>query len=167
MDPIDAGPSDTGIDPDSLRNPGHPCLPELLGIQVNQADSGGVVCSMKVREALLAPNGYLHAASVVGLADTACGYGTMVRLPEGARAFTTIELKCNFIGTAAAGRLTCRAHPVHLGRLTQVWDASVRSEDKDKVIAHFRCTQMILFEDPHTSRDGSIQTGCGPEQGRV
>jgi uncharacterized protein (TIGR00369 family) len=167
MDPTDPGPSDTGIDRGSLRNAGHTSLPELLGIQVDQADSGGILCSMEIREALLAPNGYLHAASVVGLADTACGYGTMGRLPEGTTGFTTIELKCNFIGTAAAGRLTCRAHPVHLGRLTQVWDASVRSEGKDKVIAHFRCTQMILLEDPSTSRDGTIQTGCGPEQGRV
>ncbi len=153
MPPLKTGPSDTGIDAESLQKAGHPYLPGLMGIQVHRADGEGIFCTMEVREALLAPNGFLHAASVVGLADTACGYGTMALLPEGARAFTTIELKCNFTGTATTGRLICHAHPVHLGRLTQVWDASVRSEEKNKAIAHFRCTQMILFEDPPPSRN--------------
>lgn len=136
-DPIDAA---------ALNQVGTQYLPGLLGIEVLSVDSDGLVCRMKVRKKLLAPNGYLHAAAVVGLADTACGYGTMSRLPEGAKGFTTIELKSNFTGTARDGRLICRAHPVHSGRLTQVWDAVVANETNDKAIAHFRCTQMILFQ---------------------
>jgi len=57
----------------------------------------------------LAPNGYLHAATVVALADTACGYGCMTSLPEGASGFTTIELKANFLGTALEGGVICEA----------------------------------------------------------
>lgn len=136
-DPIDAA---------ALNQVGVPYLPGLLGIEVLSVDPDGLVCRMEVRKKLLAPNGYLHAAAVVGLADTACGYGTMSRLPEGAKGFTTIELKSNFTGTARDGRLICRARPVHSGRLTQVWDAVVANEANDKAIAHFRCTQMILFQ---------------------
>jgi 1,4-dihydroxy-2-naphthoyl-CoA hydrolase len=33
---------------------------------------------------------------------------------------------------------------VHRGRTTQVWDAEVNDETTGKVIALFRCTQMIL-----------------------
>jgi acyl-coenzyme A thioesterase PaaI-like protein len=29
----------------------------------------------------MAPNGYLHAGTVVTLADTSCGYGCVVNLP--------------------------------------------------------------------------------------
>jgi len=33
---------------------------------------------------------------------------------------------------------------VHLGRSTQVWDATV-TNGEGKLIAMFRCTQMILY----------------------
>ena len=71
----------------------------------------------------MAPNGYLHAATVVALADTSSGYGTVASLPEGARGFTTIELKSNFLGTIREGAIACeatldarRAHHPGLGR---------------------------------------------------
>jgi 1,4-dihydroxy-2-naphthoyl-CoA hydrolase len=93
----------------------------------------------------LAPNGYLHAAAVVALADTACGYGCLVSLPEGAANFTTAELKTNFIGTANDGGVNCEARLMHAGRTTQVWDAEVKSDVSGKTIALFRCTQFLLY----------------------
>jgi 1,4-dihydroxy-2-naphthoyl-CoA hydrolase len=100
---------------------------------------------MNVRQELMAPNGYLHAGSVVTLADTACGYGCRTSLPEGATGFTTIELKSNFLGTARDGVVECEAKLLHGGRSTQVWDALVRHRESAKLIACFRCTQMILW----------------------
>ncbi len=99
---------------------------------------------MAIRPDLLAPNGYLHAASVIALADTACGYGTIFDLPEDARGFTTVELKSNFLGTCLEGTVLCEASRVHPGRRTQVWDATVTDETSGRKIALFRCTQMIL-----------------------
>jgi uncharacterized protein (TIGR00369 family) len=98
-----------------------------------------------LRPELLAPNGFLHAASIIALADTACGYGCLAHLPEGAANFTTIELKSNFLGTARDGTLACVAKPVHLGRTTQVWDAVVERRRDGGTVALFRCTQMILW----------------------
>jgi uncharacterized protein (TIGR00369 family) len=92
----------------------------------------------------MAPNGFLHAATVIALADTSCGYGCVATLPKGASGFTTIELKANFLGTAREGAIVCRATPVHLGRSTHVWDALVSREGGGS-IAQFRCTQMILW----------------------
>jgi uncharacterized protein (TIGR00369 family) len=100
---------------------------------------------MRVQKSVMAPNGYLHAASIVALADTSCGYGCIAALPEGASGFTTIELKANFLGTARDGAILCRAAPVHLGRTTQVWDAAVSAEASGAKIALFRCTQMVLW----------------------
>ena len=99
---------------------------------------------MQVRPALLAWNGFLHGGSVVVLADSTCGYGTVNSLPDDAIGFTTVELKTNFLGTAREGYLACEARPLHRGRTTQVWDAEVSVEGGDRVIAHFRCTQLIL-----------------------
>jgi D-amino-acid dehydrogenase len=74
-----------------------------------------------------APNGFLHAATVIALADTACGYGCIAHLPEGAENFTTVELKCNFLGTARDGTIVGTAKLTHSGRTTQVWDATGRA----------------------------------------
>ena len=120
-------------------------LPALLGVEILAIGEGGVQSRMAVRKALLAPNGYLHAASVIGLADTSCGYGCIALLPKGAKGFTTVELKSNFLGTAREGVIRCKATPVHLGRTTQVWDAVVENEATEARIALFRCTQMVLW----------------------
>ncbi len=93
----------------------------------------------------LSSNGFLHAASVVALLDTACGFGCLLSIPEGASNFTTLELKANMVGTARAGGVSCEARMMHSGRLTQVWDAEARAETSNKIIAYFRCTQMILY----------------------
>ena len=95
-------------------------------------------------EQLLAPNGYLHAAVVIGLVDTACGYGVRTALPDGAVGFTTIELKTNFLGTLTSGILACEARMVHGGRTTQVWDARAFNAETDATVALFRCTQLML-----------------------
>jgi uncharacterized protein (TIGR00369 family) len=120
-------------------------LPDLLGLEWNTAVAGLVRGRMTVAKHHMAPNGFLHAASVVALADSACGYGCVVSLPEGASGFTTIELKSNFLGTVReGGGVACEARLVHGGRNTQVWDAVVTAEATDKTIALFRCTQMVL-----------------------
>jgi 1,4-dihydroxy-2-naphthoyl-CoA hydrolase len=118
-------------------------LPDMLGVQVIALEEGSLTAELTVRRELLAPNGFLHAASVIGLADTACGYACIAHLPETARSFTTIELKSNFLGTCIEGTIRAVARGVHLGRTTQVWDATV-SDPNGKTIALFRCTQMVL-----------------------
>lgn len=130
---------------DGWNNLGKNCLPGFMGIEVLFVEHEELRARMKVTKQLCAPNGFLHAASVVALADTACGYATVNNLPPGAKGFTTIELKTNFIGTALKGDVICVANLVHKGRTTQVWDADVSSDDTGKKIAIFRCTQMILW----------------------
>jgi uncharacterized protein (TIGR00369 family) len=117
-------------------------LPALLGVEIVEVAQKRVRSRMKIEKHHLAPNGFLHAASVVTLADTSCGYGCVAHLPEGAKGFTTIELKTNHLGTALEGTLECEALAVHLGKTTQVWDATVSAGGK--TIALFRCTQMVL-----------------------
>lgn len=120
-------------------------LPGHLGMSFIKVDPGEVVARMAARKSIGAWNGFLHAGAIVSLADTCCGYGTVRALPEGASGFTTVELKSNFLGTARDGWIVCTARPLHQGRTTQVWDAAVVPEDSEKAIAHFRCTQMILW----------------------
>jgi 1,4-dihydroxy-2-naphthoyl-CoA hydrolase len=134
------------LTPEQLNRRGIGHLPGHLGIEITQASPSEVRSRLTVGRTLMAPNGFLHAGSVVTLADTSCGYGCVANLPEDASGFTTIELKSNHLGTAREGIVECVATPVHLGRTTQVWDAVV--SHAGKTIALFRCTQMVLYPKP-------------------
>ncbi|HWK73831.1 MAG TPA: PaaI family thioesterase [Povalibacter sp.] len=133
------------ITADQFNQRGAENLPGYLGIVITAVEASGVRAELPVRGALMAPNGFLHAGTVVTLADTCAGYGCVANLPEGASGFTTVELKSNHLGTAREGTIECVARPVHLGKTTQVWDSVVTHRESGKTIALFRCTQMILY----------------------
>ena len=130
---------------EELNRRGDGTLPGLVGVEILSAEGGRIASRLALREDLMAPNGYLHAATIVALADTSCGYGCFANLPEGASGFTTVELKSNFLGTKREGAIACESNLVHGGRATQVWDATVTDEESGRRLALFRCTQMILY----------------------
>jgi uncharacterized protein (TIGR00369 family) len=126
-----------------LQEAGATGLPGLLGIEILEAGDGVGRARLELGPQHQAPNGYLHAGAVVALADSACGYGCILSLPEGATGFTTVELKTNFLRSARDGTVECEARLVHGGRTTQVWDATVTGPDA-RTMALFRCTQLLL-----------------------
>jgi 1,4-dihydroxy-2-naphthoyl-CoA hydrolase len=131
--------------PEEFNQRGANNLPGLIGLNVLHISEEEVRAELRVQTSLMAPNGFLHAATLVALADTSAGYGCIVNLPPGAQGFTTLELKTNHLGTARDGMLDCVARPAHLGKTTQVWDATVTHRESGKTLVLFRCTQMVLY----------------------
>ena len=126
------------------RQQGH--LPGELDLVWDEVANGRASGRFTVAMKHMAPNGFMHAAAVIALVDSACGYACVASLPEGATGFTTIEIKTNYLGTAKVGEtVACAARLVHGGRMTQVWDAEAVNETTGKTIAVFRCTQMVLW----------------------
>lgn len=129
-------------------------LPGHMGLELVEISEDGARLRCEVQPFHTAPNGYLHAGSIITLADTAAGYGCFGNLPEGASGFTTIEMKANFLGTLLEGAMVAVARLLHGGRTTQVWDVEVAAEDTGKSLAHFRCTQLIIYpREGETSQD--------------
>ncbi len=120
-------------------------FPAYLGIEITQVKPGELRAKMKIQPQFFAPNGFVHAGSIVTLADTLAGYATVAHLPEGAKAFTTLELKSNFLGAAREGDLEAIAIPEHTGRSTHVWQVSVYHAEKQKKVAFFTCTQLVIY----------------------
>ncbi len=120
-------------------------LPGWLGLEVINVQDGLVEGRLPVRSELVAHTGYLLAGALLSVADILCAYGVSTVWPEGASGFTTAEVKCNFMGTAREGAVLCRAKLLHGGRTTQVWDAEMINETTGKLMAAFRCTQIILY----------------------
>ncbi len=132
------------LTPETFRRKQQGSLPERYGLALTEIAEGRLCGEFEVQPWMMAPNGFLHAASVIVLADTLCGYSTIAHLPEGAKGFTTIELKSNFLGTALEGVIRAESSAEHLGRTTQVWSATVFGPN-GKRLALFRCTQMVLW----------------------
>lgn len=123
-------------------------LPGYLGIVITDVTQERISGELPVVESVMAPNGFLHAGTVVTLADTLCGYGCVANMPADATGFTTIELKSNHVSTAREGSIVGVATPVHRGKTTQVWDAIVTHKETGRTLAFFRCTQLIIYTQP-------------------
>lgn len=121
------------------KHPGH------VGVSLTRCEADLVEGNLTVTEPVVAGTGFLWAPVVITLADWLCAAAMSANLDEGV-SFTTVELKTNFLGSARVGEVVSgRATPQHKGRSTQVWDVEVRNDNTDRVIALFRCTQMLLY----------------------
>ena len=85
-------------------------------------EEGALTGELTVRPELLAPNGFLHAATVIGLADTCLRLRVhRASARDGAKNFTTIELKSNHRrhgdakGRSSRGRNGRASGPQHAG----------------------------------------------------
>jgi uncharacterized protein (TIGR00369 family) len=119
----------------------------LLGIDIDSPESdNGPIARLTVTHNLIAGTGYLWAPVVITLADALCAFGVNHHWPEGAKSFTTVDCSANFIASAREGDLVmATASPLHTGRTTQVWDARVTNETSERLMASYRCTQLILY----------------------
>jgi 1,4-dihydroxy-2-naphthoyl-CoA hydrolase len=138
--------------PQKFNSAGANKLPGHLGIVIMEVSALRVSGELPVVESVMAPNGYLHAGTIVTLADTVCGYGCVANLPADASGFTTIELKSNHLGTTLDGTIVAVATPLHRGKTTQVWDAIVTHKESGRTLAVFRCTQLILYAKQNANR---------------
>ncbi len=120
-------------------------LPGTLDMELVEIGEGSALMRCEISDKHLALNGYLHAGSIISLADTAAGYGCIGNRPEGAIGFTTMEIKTNHVSTMTSGVMVAAATMIHGGRSTQVWDVVVSEEGSDRPLAHYRCTQMLLY----------------------
>jgi len=120
-------------------------FPGLLEIKITQVAERKLEAQMPVKKVFFAPNGFLHAGSIVTFADTVAGYASLSHLPENGKSFTTLELKSNFIKAIKEGYLECECIAEHLGRTTHVWRVLVKNQATKKTIAVFSCTQLILY----------------------
>ena len=125
----------------------------LLGVEISPglSQAGGdpgedLVAYLTVRHELIAGTGFLWAPVVITMADALCAFGVNRHWPEGAKSFTTVDCSANFISSAKEGeRVTATATPLHTGRTTQIWDARVTNETSGRLMASYRCTQLLLY----------------------
>ena len=120
-------------------------LAQTLQMQVVEASPVRVVMTMPVTAQHLQPWGYLHGGASIALAETAATTGAFLNCPPGMVAFGQ-EVNANHLRSVREGLLTATAIPLHIGRMSQVWEIDIRNEQKKRICVS-RCTLAVIASD--------------------
>ena len=127
-----------------------PPVGRLLGFVRKAVEPGRAVFELQADERHHNPMGTLHGGIYCDLADAAMGYAYAATLGEG-EAFTTIELKINFLRAVRKATLTAEARVVKAGSTVGYVECDVRDQT-GKLVARAASTCMKLREAPPTAR---------------
>jgi uncharacterized protein (TIGR00369 family) len=116
-----------------------------IGAELTAVSPGEVVIELPFREDLTQQHGYLHAAIVTAIVDSACGYAAYTLMPVDA-AVLTVEYKVNFLAPAAGRRFVAYGRVTKPGRTLTVTagDVVAETEAGPKPVATILATMMTL-----------------------
>ena len=118
---------------------------EFLGAELTSVSPGEVVIELPFREDLTQQHGYLHAAIITAIVDSACGYAAYSLMPVDA-AVLTAEYKVNFLAPAAGRRFVAYGRVTRPGRTLTVvaGDVVAETDTGPKPVATMLATMMTL-----------------------
>jgi uncharacterized protein (TIGR00369 family) len=122
-----------------------PPIGRLLGFVLKSIEPGHAVFEMEVDERHHNPMGTLHGGVYCDLADAAMGYSYAATLAEG-EAFTTVELKINFLRAVRQGKLTAEARVIKAGSALGYVECDV-TDHAGKLVARASSTCMKLRQE--------------------
>jgi uncharacterized protein (TIGR00369 family) len=129
-------------------------LLSTLGARLGRVSDGEVDIELPWSEGIQQQHGFAHAGAIATIADSACGYACLTRMPEGS-AVLSIEFKINLLSPAVGERFIARGRVVRVGRTVGVATAEViaRSSNKpDVVVALMQATMMRV--EPRNGANG-------------
>ena len=113
---------------------------QLLGIELEEIDTGVATMAMEVRAELKQNNGVVHGGAIAALIDTAAAFAVISVLPIDERA-TTVDLTVNYLRPLRSGRAGAIAKVVKAGR--RVIAVSVEMTDEAGKVAATALTTYI------------------------
>jgi uncharacterized protein (TIGR00369 family) len=118
-------------------------LMATLGATLERVVEGEVEIHLPFQTAHTQHTGVLHAGVVTSIADSACGFAAMSRLPEG-RSIVSVEFKVNLLSPAVGDELRAVGRVVRAGRTITVCTGDVwvvAGEDR-RHVAMMQATMM-------------------------
>lgn len=119
-------------------------LLSTLGARLLGVADGEVDIELPWSEAIQQQHGFVHAGAMATIADSACGYACLTRMPEGS-AVLSVEFKINLLAPAVGERFVARGRAVRVGRTVGVATAEVVAQSSakpDAVVALMQATMM-------------------------
>jgi uncharacterized protein (TIGR00369 family) len=88
---------------------------KLVGIELEEIDSGVAILALEVRGELKQNNGLVHGGAIATLIDTAAAFAVISLLPVDEQA-STVDLTVNYLLPLRSGRARAKARVVKAGR---------------------------------------------------
>ena len=129
-------------------------LLSTLGAKLVRVADGEVEIELRSSDAIQQQHGFAHAGAIATIADSACGYACLTRMPEGS-AVLSVEFKINLLAPATGDRFLARARVVRVGRTIGVATAEVVAQSSgkpDAIVALMQATMMRV--DPKNGSAG-------------
>lgn len=121
--------------PTQRAEPGERCDPEVedrvrksfarqrlmrtLGAEITAVRGGEVVIELPFRDDLTQQHGYLHAAAITAIVDSACGYAALTRMAPDVEVLS-VEFKVNLLAPAIGDRFVAVGRVLRSGRTLTV-----------------------------------------------
>lgn len=106
---------------------GRQAFMRTIGAELARIEPGEVEIVLPFRNDLTQQHGYLHAAAVTAIVDSACGYAAMTLAEPGAGVLT-VEYKASFLSPAVGDRMRASARVLRRGRSLTVCAGDVHAE---------------------------------------
>jgi uncharacterized protein (TIGR00369 family) len=115
----------------------------LLGAELTTVLAGQIEIVLPFRSELTQQHGYIHAAAVAAIADSACGYAALT-LMEPAQEVLSVEFKVNLLAPAVGERFVAAGRVLRSGRTLSVCTAEVHAvqSGSGKLIAAMQATMI-------------------------
>jgi uncharacterized protein (TIGR00369 family) len=120
-----------------------PPIATLMGFDIEEVGEGRVVFVVEPQECHYNPIGVVHGGLAATLLDSAMGCAVHTLLPQG-RAYTTLELKVNFVRALKrdTGRVRAIGKVIHFGRKVATADGTI-IDGAGKLFAHGSTTCLL------------------------
>jgi uncharacterized protein (TIGR00369 family) len=118
-------------------------LMQTLNASVTRVSSGEVEISMPVSSAITQQHGFVHAAAVTAIMDSACGYAALSLMPEDADVLA-VEFKVNFVAPANGTSIRAVGNVIKAGKTLTLTSANAYaiSSDGEKLVAVMQATMI-------------------------
>ncbi|MCA9641478.1 MAG: PaaI family thioesterase [Polyangiaceae bacterium] len=141
---------------------------QAMGLVFSIATVDEVVASWTVDAHHRQPYGIVHGGVYCGVIEALCSTGAAISaMATTGYSVVGLENSTSFLRAVRSGTLTGRATPVHCGRRSQVWEATIRDE-QGRPVASGRVRLMCLEPDaPLAGQSVGLSTGERLKPGSV
>jgi uncharacterized protein (TIGR00369 family) len=120
-----------------------------LGATLTRVEPGAVEIRMAVRPDLTQQHGFLHAAAVAAIGDSACGYAALSLMPSDTGVLA-VEYKINLMMPAIGEVVIARGRVIRSGRTLSVCQAEMVAikDGTERTVALLVSTVMAVRDRP-------------------
>jgi uncharacterized protein (TIGR00369 family) len=118
-------------------------LMKTLSASVTRVAAGEVEISMPVSNSVTQQHGFVHAAAVAAIMDSACGYAALSLMPEDSDVLA-VEFKVNFVAPAIGSSIRAVGTVIKAGKTITLTTANAYaiSSDGEKLVAVMQATMI-------------------------